>query len=134
MSTPNSAPAGKTRDLVVTRVMNAPVELVWKAWTDPALVMRCVEVVRGPETSDATVDAVVALTRELGKEPVVLRKEIPGRSFVAADDTAVCGYMKQITLEKVRDTLRDLAPAVEIDAATAAKARVAIDRMLAVHA
>jgi uncharacterized protein YndB with AHSA1/START domain len=40
MSTPNSAPAGKTRDLVVTRVMNAPVELVWKAWTDPALVMR----------------------------------------------------------------------------------------------
>jgi len=48
---------------------------------NPALVMRCVEVVRGPETSDATVDAVVALTRELGKEPVVLRKEIPG--FVA---------------------------------------------------
>jgi 3-hydroxybutyryl-CoA dehydrogenase len=48
---------------------------------NPALVMRCVEVVRGPATSDATVDAVVALTRQLGKEPVVLRKEIPG--FVA---------------------------------------------------
>jgi uncharacterized protein YndB with AHSA1/START domain len=28
------------KDLVLSRVFNAPVELVWKAWTDPALVMR----------------------------------------------------------------------------------------------
>ncbi len=42
--------------------------------------------------------------------------------------------MKQITLEKVRNTLRDLAPAVEIPAEIADRARVAIDRMLAVHA
>src|SRR3982075_4433624 len=61
-----------------------------------------------------------------------LRKEIPGRTFVAADDGAVCGYMKQITLTKVRDTLRDLAPRVEVPKDTAAKARIAIDRMLAI--
>ena len=30
----------KTRDLVVTRVFAAPVDLVWKAWTDPEYVMR----------------------------------------------------------------------------------------------
>lgn len=29
-----------TRDLVVTRVFDAPVELVWKAWTDPENVMK----------------------------------------------------------------------------------------------
>ena len=29
-----------TRDLVVTRVFAAPVDLVWKAWTDPEYVMR----------------------------------------------------------------------------------------------
>jgi len=29
-----------TRDLVVTRVFAAPVELVWKAWTEPEYVMR----------------------------------------------------------------------------------------------
>jgi len=63
-----------------------------------------------------------------------LRKEIPGREFVAADEGAVCGYMKQITLAKVRDTLRDLAPAVEIPPAIADRARVAIDRMLAIRA
>jgi quinolinate synthase len=63
-----------------------------------------------------------------------LNKEIPGRQFVAADDGAVCRYMKQITLEKVRNTLRDLAPTVEIPLDVASKARVAIDRMLAVRA
>lgn len=48
---------------------------------NPALVMTCVEVVRGPETSDATVETTVRLAREIGKQPVVLHKEIPG--FVA---------------------------------------------------
>ena len=42
--------------------------------------------------------------------------------------------MKQITLEKVRDTLRDLAPAVEVPERDMARARVAIERMLAVTA
>ena len=30
----------KKRDLAVTRVFDAPLELVWKAWTDPAYVMQ----------------------------------------------------------------------------------------------
>ena len=30
----------KTRDLIVTRIFDAPVELVWKAWTDPEYVMK----------------------------------------------------------------------------------------------
>jgi len=30
----------ETRDLVVTRVFDAPIELVWKAWTDPEYVMK----------------------------------------------------------------------------------------------
>jgi 3-hydroxybutyryl-CoA dehydrogenase len=48
---------------------------------NPALIMKCVEIVRGPATSDATVAASVALTERLGKVPVVLNREIPG--FVA---------------------------------------------------
>ena len=63
-----------------------------------------------------------------------LRKEIQGRQFVAADDGAVCGYMKQITLAKVRNTLRNLAPTVEVPQDIADRARIAIDRMLAVRA
>lgn len=48
---------------------------------NPALVMRGVEVVRGPATSDATTAAAVAFVESLGKLPIVLDKEIPG--FVA---------------------------------------------------
>ena len=48
---------------------------------NPALVMQCVEVVRGPDTSDETVQVTVELARRLGKVPVVLAREIPG--FIA---------------------------------------------------
>lgn len=48
---------------------------------NPALVMACVEVVGSPATSAATVRTTVELTRRLGKQPVVLHREIPG--FVA---------------------------------------------------
>jgi 3-hydroxybutyryl-CoA dehydrogenase len=48
---------------------------------NPALVMRCVEVVRGQHSSDETVRATVELAERLGKLPIVLGKEING--FVA---------------------------------------------------
>ncbi|MDO5743990.1 MAG: 3-hydroxyacyl-CoA dehydrogenase family protein [Micrococcaceae bacterium] len=48
---------------------------------NPALVMKCVEVVRHETTSDATVETVMELARRLGKEPVLINKEIPG--FIA---------------------------------------------------
>jgi quinolinate synthase len=40
--------------------------------------------------------------------------------------------MKMITLEKLRDSLRDLKYEVTVPAETAARARRAIDRMLAI--
>ena len=40
--------------------------------------MECVEVVRNPQTSEATVQTTVELARRIGKAPVVLRKEISG--------------------------------------------------------
>lgn len=44
----------------------------------PALVMQLVEVVRGPETSDETVTVTTELGRRLGKEVVVMQKEVFG--------------------------------------------------------
>src|SRR5581483_3342237 len=44
---------------------------------NPASVMRLVEVIRGEETSDASIDAGEAFTRALGKTPVRVR-ECPG--------------------------------------------------------
>jgi 3-hydroxybutyryl-CoA dehydrogenase len=44
----------------------------------PVLVMDLVEVVRGPQTSDGTVDRAIAMAREMGRTPVVINKEIDG--------------------------------------------------------
>ncbi len=63
-----------------------------------------------------------------------LEAENPDKRFVPANERAVCGYMKMITLPKVRDALRDGGDAYEVrvDAATAARARVPIERMVAI--
>lgn len=44
----------------------------------PPLVMELVEVVRGPETSDATVERAMAFARSIGRTPVLLHREIDG--------------------------------------------------------
>ena len=44
----------------------------------PPLVMRLVEVVKGAATSDATVELTAELARRIGKQPVILHKELPG--------------------------------------------------------
>lgn len=61
-----------------------------------------------------------------------LNREIPGKTFIAADPGAVCGYMKQITLEKTRNTLRDLRPEVVVPADVMERALLPIQRMLAI--
>ena len=61
-----------------------------------------------------------------------LAKEAPGKRFEPVRDDAVCRYMKVTTLEKVRDSLRDLKHRVTVDPDTAAKARLAIERMVAI--
>jgi len=61
-----------------------------------------------------------------------LRRENPEKEFIAAAEGAECRYMKMITLENLRDSLRDLKHAVTVPADTAARARRAIDRMLAI--
>lgn len=44
----------------------------------PPLVMKLVEVVKGEQTSDETVALTAELARRIGKQPVVLHKEMPG--------------------------------------------------------
>jgi quinolinate synthase len=60
-----------------------------------------------------------------------LRKDAPGKRFEPVREGAVCHFMKMITLEKVRDSLRDWKHEVTVDPEVAARARGAIDRMVA---
>jgi len=59
-----------------------------------------------------------------------LEKEAPGKRFEPVNRQAVCQYMKMITLEKVRDSLRDWMYEIEVDPEIAARAKLAIDRMV----
>ena len=61
-----------------------------------------------------------------------LRRENPDKEFHAAADSAECRYMKMITLESLRDALRDDKYQVTVAPAVALRARRAIDRMLAI--
>jgi quinolinate synthase len=56
----------------------------------------------------------------------------PEVDWIAANRAAVCRYMKMITLPKLRDALRDLAPEVRVPPAIAERARVPIERMVAI--
>jgi quinolinate synthase len=63
-----------------------------------------------------------------------LEKEAPGKRFEPVREDAVCRYMKVTTLEKVRDSLRDLQHEITVDPETAGKARLAIERMVSIGA
>jgi quinolinate synthase len=61
-----------------------------------------------------------------------LRLAAPDVDFVAANERASCRYMKMITLTKLRDGLRDGRFEVRVPEAIAERARVPIERMVAI--
>jgi quinolinate synthase len=56
----------------------------------------------------------------------------PDIDFVAANEAASCRYMKMITLPKLRDALRDMSGVVKVPDAIAERARLPIERMVAI--
>jgi quinolinate synthase len=60
-----------------------------------------------------------------------LRMAAPDVSFIPANPKASCKYMKMITLPKLRDALREMQYEVRVPEEIAMKARVPIDRMVA---
>ena len=81
-----------------------------------------------PAVSPANEFVVVTETGILHR----LKKEYPDRKFIPVSEDAVCGYMKKITLEKVLWSLQDLKYEVKVLPETAAKAKRAIDRLIAI--
>jgi quinolinate synthase len=60
-----------------------------------------------------------------------LREAAPDTEFIAANERAVCKYMKMITLPKLRDALRDGRDVVKVPEHVAERARLPIERMIA---
>jgi quinolinate synthase len=61
-----------------------------------------------------------------------LEQENPGKRFIPANRMASCKYMKMITLPKLRDALREMKPVIKVDPAIAERARIPIERMVAI--
>ena len=61
-----------------------------------------------------------------------LQMAAPDVHFIAANPEASCRYMKMITLPKLRDSLRDVKHEVRVPEDVAARARVPIERMVAI--
>jgi quinolinate synthase len=60
-----------------------------------------------------------------------LHKDFPDRQFYPVNPESICAFMKTITLDNVIQSLETMQPEVRVPADIAAKARQAIDRMLA---
>jgi quinolinate synthase len=60
-----------------------------------------------------------------------MRKANPAKEFLPIDESISCKYMKMITMEKLRDSLRDMTHVVTVEPELAARARTAIERMIA---
>jgi quinolinate synthase len=81
--------------------------------------------------SEAKPGATAIVATEIGMlHP--LRQAAPDTEFVAANERAACAYMKMITLPKLRDALRDRVHEVKVPAEIAERARVPIERMVAI--
>ena len=61
-----------------------------------------------------------------------LQMAAPDVDFIAANEAASCRFMKMITLPKLRDALRDGKPVVKVPEAIAERARLPIERMVAI--
>jgi quinolinate synthase len=61
-----------------------------------------------------------------------LQQAAPRANLIEANRMAFCRYMKMITLPKLRDSLREMKFAVQVPEAVAERARVPIERMVAI--
>ena len=80
---------------------------------------------------DAKPGSTVIMATETGMlHP--LQMAAPDVDFVAANEAATCRFMKMITLPKLRDALRDGKPVVTVEPEIAERARLSIERMVAI--
>lgn len=73
--------ATNTSSMSITEIASStkrPDRVAGMHFFNPAQLMKLVEVVRGYNTSDETVAELKALSKQLGKEPVEVKKDMPG--------------------------------------------------------
>lgn len=92
-------------------VTKNPERLCNMHYFNPALVMKLVEVVKGPHTSEETAQLAKEFATRTGKTPIILRKEIAG--FVANRINAAVTYEALSLLQQGVASVEDIDTACE---------------------
>lgn len=104
----------------------------------------CTEAVRDMADEVCSTEKMIAFTKGVPQNEIIvvtesgmlhrLQREVPGKTFIAGptDNCACndCRYMKMNTIEKVRDALKTMSPAIEMDEDIRQAAYAPIKRML----
>lgn len=96
--------------------------------SDRAHLLSTEGMMRRPSESPASTFIVATETGILHR----LRWMHPTKRFVAASEAAECSYMKLTTLDKVQRSLETMTHRITVPADVAARARVAIERMVSI--
>ena len=114
LDNPDALIATNTSSISVTRlaaVTDRPGKFMGMHFMNPVPVMKLVEVIRGLRTDDATTNAVMELSRTLGKTPVEVR-DFPGfvsnRILAPMINEAVFALMEGVAEAEAIDTVMKL--------------------------
>jgi 3-hydroxybutyryl-CoA dehydrogenase len=80
-SKPDAIFASNTSSISITELAsstNRPEKFCGMHFFNPPQLMKLVEIVRGAKTSDETVNTLVKVSKKMGKEPIVVKKDCPG--------------------------------------------------------
>ncbi|OYT47788.1 3-hydroxybutyryl-CoA dehydrogenase [Candidatus Bathyarchaeota archaeon ex4484_231] len=78
---PHAMIATNTSTLSITemgRATKRPDKAVGMHWFNPPQLMQLIEVIKGDDTSDETVNTVLDLSKKLGKTPILCKKDVRG--------------------------------------------------------
>ena len=112
---PHAILVSNSSTLMISQIAPAtkrPAQCANMHWFYPPLVMRLVEVVKGKDTGEETAQLVAELTRKIGREPVILRKELPG--FLVNRILRALGREAYYLLEQGVASFADIDKAVEL--------------------
>jgi len=117
-TTPKHAILGSnTSALSITELGKAtrrPDKVVGLHFFNPAQLMPLLEIIKGAQTSDATIEVALGLARELGKKPILVNKDV--RGFI------VSSVLSAVFNEAFWVVWRNEATVQEVDAAMKCKA------------
>lgn len=95
----------------IAKASNQPQQVVGMHFFNPVHLMRLIEIVVGPETSEETRDAVLQVSRAMRKEPIVV-KDVPG--FASSRLGVALGLEAMRMLEQGVASAKDIDTAMEL--------------------